>query len=132
MAITADVLNKDSLLAAKEQILEHFGRIDFLINGAGGNHPNAITEKEYYEANSTGLSFFDLQENGFSDVFSLNFTGTFLACQVFGEALLQAESPAIINISSMSAYTPLTKIPAYSAAKAAINNFTRLDGCSLC
>ncbi|WP_342574173.1 SDR family oxidoreductase [Solibacillus sp. FSL K6-1781] len=124
VAITADVLNKDSLLAAKEQILEHFGRIDFLINGAGGNHPNAITEKEYYEANSTGLSFFDLQENGFSDVFSLNFTGTFLACQVFGEALLQAESPAIINISSMSAYTPLTKIPAYSAAKAAINNFT--------
>ncbi|MEK4533347.1 MAG: SDR family oxidoreductase [Solibacillus sp.] len=124
VAITADVLNKDSLLAAKEQILEQFGRIDFLINGAGGNHPDAITEKEYYEANSTGLSFFDLQENGFSDVFSLNFTGTFLACQVFGEALLQAESPAIINISSMSAYTPLTKIPAYSAAKAAINNFT--------
>lgn len=124
VAITADVLNKDSLLAAKEQILEQFGRIDFLINGAGGNHPDAITEKEYYEANSTGLSFFDLQENGFSDVFSLNFTGTFLACQVFGEALLQAENPAIINISSMSAYTPLTKIPAYSAAKAAINNFT--------
>lgn len=124
VAITADVLNKDSLLEAKEQILEQFGRIDFLINGAGGNHPNAITEKEYYEANSTGLSFFDLQENGFSDVFSLNFTGTFLACQVFGEALLQAENPAIINISSMSAYTPLTKIPAYSAAKAAINNFT--------
>ncbi|MCM3723389.1 SDR family oxidoreductase [Solibacillus isronensis] len=124
VAITADVLNKDSLLAAKEQILEHFGRIDFLINGAGGNHPDAITEKEYYEENSTGLSFFDLQENGFSDVFSLNFTGTFLACQVFGEALLQAENPAIINISSMSAYTPLTKIPAYSAAKAAINNFT--------
>ncbi|MFY0744231.1 SDR family oxidoreductase [Solibacillus silvestris] len=124
VAITADVLNKDSLIEAKEQILEQFGRIDFLINGAGGNHPDAITEKEYYEANSTGLSFFDLQENGFSDVFSLNFTGTFLACQVFGEALLQAESPAIINISSMSAYTPLTKIPAYSAAKAAINNFT--------
>jgi len=124
VAITADVLNKDSLLAAKEQILEQFGRIDFLINGAGGNHPDAITEKEYYEANSTGLSFFDLQENGFSDVFSLNFTGTFLACQVFGDALLQAENPAIINISSMSAYTPLTKIPAYSAAKAAINNFT--------
>ncbi|MER1989668.1 SDR family oxidoreductase [Solibacillus isronensis] len=124
VAITADVLNKDSLFAAKEQILEQFGRIDFLINGAGGNHPDAITEKEYYEANSTGLSFFDLQENGFSDVFSLNFTGTFLACQVFGEALLQAENPAIINISSMSAYTPLTKIPAYSAAKAAINNFT--------
>lgn len=124
VAITADVLNKDSLLAAKEHILKKFGRIDFLINGAGGNHPDAITEKEYYEANSTGLSFFDLQENGFSDVFSLNFTGTFLACQVFGEALLQAENPAIINISSMSAYTPLTKIPAYSAAKAAINNFT--------
>ena len=97
MAITADVLNKDSLLAAKEQILKHFGRIDFLINDAGGNHPDAITEKEYYEENSTGLSFFDLQENGFSDVFSLNFTGTFLACQVFGEVLLQAENPAIIG-----------------------------------
>lgn len=124
LAVTADVLNKDSLIAAKEQILEQFGRIDFLINGAGGNHPDVITEKEYFDANSTGLSFFDLQENGFSDVFSLNFTGTFLACQVFGEALLQTENPAIINISSMSAYTPLTKIPAYSAAKAAINNFT--------
>lgn len=124
IGVVANVLKKDSLIEAKQQILEKFGQIDFLINGAGGNHPAAITDEEYYDANSDSLSFFDLQEKGFSDVFSLNFTGTFLACQVFGEALLQSDMPSIINISSMSAYTPLTKIPAYSAAKAGINNFT--------
>ncbi|EJL39098.1 dehydrogenase of unknown specificity, short-chain alcohol dehydrogenase [Brevibacillus sp. CF112] len=124
IAIAADVLDKASLVAAREQILAAYGRVDMLINGAGGNHPDAITAAETYEEEADGKSFFDLEESGFSQVFSSNFTGTFLASQVFGRALLQAEAPVIINVSSMSAYSPMTKVPAYSAAKASINNFT--------
>ncbi|WP_419959035.1 SDR family oxidoreductase [Psychrobacillus sp. BM2] len=124
IAIETDVLNRESLVRAKKTVLAQFGRVDILINGAGGNHPDAITGPEKYEEDAAGKSFFDLDENGFSDVFSLNFTGTFLPSQVFGKELLKAESPTIINISSMSSYAPLTKIPAYSAAKASINNFT--------
>lgn len=124
IAIAADVLDKASLVAAREQILAAYGRVDMLINGAGGNHPDAITAAETYEEGGDGKSFFDLEESGFSQVFSSNFTGTFLASQVFGRALLQAEAPVIINVSSMSAYSPMTKVPAYSAAKASINNFT--------
>ncbi|MED2974399.1 SDR family oxidoreductase [Fictibacillus sp. B-59209] len=124
LSVSADVLNRESLEKAKEEILEWFGSIDLLINGAGGNHPDAITDFETYDEEASGKSFFDMDENGFSNVFSTNFTGTFLASQVFGKALLQAESPAVINISSMSAYSPMTKVPAYSAAKASINNFT--------
>lgn len=123
MGVIANVLDKNSLIEAKHQIIEKFGQIDFLINGAGGNHSDAITSNEFYTSTST-TSFFDLKEQGFSHVLDLNFTGTFLTCQVFGEELLHSENPTIINISSMSAYTPLTKIPAYSAAKASINNFT--------
>lgn len=125
IALSADVLDRASLEQAKQQILEKFGRIDLLINGAGGNHPDAITGPETFDEESAGQSFFELDESGFSSVFSLNFTGTFLACQVFGTELLKSDSPAIINLSSMSAYAPLTKIPAYSAAKASINNFTQ-------
>ncbi|AUD13116.1 MULTISPECIES: SDR family oxidoreductase [unclassified Planococcus (in: firmicutes)] len=125
LALPVDVLDRDSLEEAKQQILEKFGRIDLLVNGAGGNHPDAITAPETYDEKAVGQSFFDLDERGFSSVFSLNFTGTFLACQVFGQELLKSESPAIINLSSMSAYAPLTKIPAYSAAKASINSFTQ-------
>lgn len=124
IAIETDVLNRESLEHAKETILQQFGRIDILINGAGGNHSDAITGPEKFVENAEGKSFFDLDENGFSNVFSLNFTGTFLPSQVFGKELLKAEAPVIVNISSMSAYAPLTKIPAYSAAKASINNFT--------
>lgn len=124
IAISVDVLDKSSLLAAREEILQKFGKINILINGAGGNHPDAITANEESIEDVAGNSFFELSEQGFSNVFSLNFTGTFLACQVFGEVMLQAEAPTIINVSSMSGYTPLTKVPAYSAAKAAINNFT--------
>ena len=122
--VVANVLDKESLIKAKKQILAEFGQIDFLINGAGGNHPDGITDKEYFNSNMEGTSFFDLQEEGFSNVFDLNFIGTFLPCKVFGEALLQSDMPSIINISSMSAFTPLTKVAAYSAAKASINNFT--------
>ncbi|MFJ7698425.1 SDR family oxidoreductase [Lysinibacillus fusiformis] len=119
-----DVLNKESLIAARQSILQQYGQIDVLINGAGGNHPDAITGDEVYQETTTTPNFFDLTPSGFESVFSNNFTGTFLAAQVFGEALLKTKG-TIINISSMSSYAPMTKVPAYSAAKAAINNFTQ-------
>ncbi|MGE7601627.1 SDR family oxidoreductase [Peribacillus sp. NPDC097675] len=124
ISIATDVLDRSSLESAREEIKKLFGRVDLLINGAGGNHPDAITAPERYGEETEGKSFFDLDENGFSRVFDSNFIGTFLASQVFGKDLLQAESPAIVNISSMSSYSPMTKVPAYSAAKASINNFT--------
>ncbi|MFL1998071.1 SDR family oxidoreductase [Lysinibacillus irui] len=121
---TVDVLNKESLIAARQAILQRYGQIDVLINGAGGNHPDAITADEVYKEESITPNFFELTSNGFESVFSNNFTGTFIASQVFGEALLKTKG-TIINISSMSSYSPMTKVPAYSAAKAAINNFTQ-------
>jgi NAD(P)-dependent dehydrogenase (short-subunit alcohol dehydrogenase family) len=124
IAAAADVLDRSSLESAKEEVLKSFGRVDILINGAGGNHPDAITAAETFDPESSGKTFFDMDEKGFSQVFASNFTGTFLASQVFGRELLKQESPIIINISSMSAYSPMTKVPAYSAAKSAINNFT--------
>jgi NAD(P)-dependent dehydrogenase (short-subunit alcohol dehydrogenase family) len=124
ISIAADVLDRASLENARGKIIEAFGRVDLLINGAGGNHPDAITAPEKYGEEAVGKSFFDLDENGFSQVFASNFTGTFLASQVFGKELLQVEAPVIVNVSSMSAYAPMTKVPAYSAAKASINNFT--------
>ncbi|MFE6166778.1 SDR family oxidoreductase [Viridibacillus arvi] len=125
ISVVTDVLSRGELVQAKEQVLKQFGRIDLLINGAGGNDDDAITSTEIYEEETEGKSFFDLKEEGFYKVFSSNFTGSFLASQVFGEVLLKSESPSIINISSMSAYSPMTKVPAYSAAKASINNFTQ-------
>ncbi|MBM4761651.1 SDR family oxidoreductase [Bacillus sp. B15-48] len=124
IAVAADVLDRSSLEKAKETVLEAFGHIDILINGAGGNHPDAITAVETYNEGPSEKSFFDMDETGFSQVFATNFTGTFLTSQVFGDELLKQEHPVIINISSMSSYSPMTKVPAYSAAKAAINNFT--------
>ncbi|MDN7242966.1 SDR family oxidoreductase [Planococcus sp. N028] len=124
LALQANVLDRTDLEKAKEAILNEFGKIDILINGAGGNHADAITGPELHDELAEGKSFFELEESGFSNVFSLNFTGTFLTCQVFGKELLKSEAPAIVNLSSMSSYAPLTKIPAYSAAKASINNFT--------
>lgn len=124
IAVAADVLDQNSLEAAKAAVVEAFGRVDILINGAGGNHPDAITAVETYEEDSTEKSFFDMDASGFSKVFDTNFIGTFLTCQVFGKELLKHDAPVIINVSSMSAYSPMTKVPAYSAAKSAINNFT--------
>lgn len=124
IAVAADVLDQHSLEGAKATIVEAFGRVDILINGAGGNHPDAITAVETYEEDSTEKSFFDMDASGFSKVFDTNFIGTFLTCQVFGKELLKQDAPVIINVSSMSAYSPMTKVPAYSAAKSAINNFT--------
>lgn len=124
ISVKADVLDKSSMEKAREEILGTFGQVDFLINGAGGNHSDAVTDTETYQGEDTGKSFFHLDENGFSKVFATNFTGSFISSQVFGKDLLQAKAPSILNISSMSAYAPMTKVPAYSAAKSSINNFT--------
>ncbi|MGP4064164.1 SDR family oxidoreductase [Oceanobacillus sp. M65] len=123
IAIGANVLEEDALLEAKQEVLSKFGKIDILINGAGGNHEDAITSEEKHSQDAK-KSFFDLKAEGFTSVFDRNFKGSFLAAKVFGEALLEQQGSSIINISSMSAYAPMTKVPAYSAAKAAINNFT--------
>lgn len=112
-----NVLDRDSLREAVKSIKEHWGRIDVLINGAGGNSPDATTSEDQ--------SFFDLPEEGVKHVFNLNFLGTFLASQVFGEEFANQGRGNILNVSSMNAFTPLTKIPAYSAAKAAVSNFTQ-------
>lgn len=124
IAVAADILDRSSLERAKNSVIDAFGKVDILINGAGGNHPDAITDVETFTEGPCQKSFFELEETGFNKVFSSNFTGTFAACQVFGKELLKQDSPVIINISSMSSYSPMTKVPAYSAAKSAINNFT--------
>ncbi len=117
LTIKTDVLDKESLEAAADKIKNRWGQIDVLINGAGGNSPKATTGEDQ--------SFFDLPEEGVQQVFNLNFLGTFLASQVFGEVFVEQGEGIILNISSMNAFTPLTKIPAYSAAKAAVSNFTQ-------
>ena len=124
----ANVLNKESLQAAHEAILADFGPCDILINGAGGNNPRATTDKEYFELGDIDAdtkSFFDLEQSGVEFVFNLNFIGTLLPTQEFAKDMVVKEKANILNIASMNAYTPLTKIPAYSGAKAAITNFTQ-------
>lgn len=122
----ANVLEKDSLEEVHKAVLSDFGPCDILINGAGGNNPKATTDNEYqHEAKEDGKSFFDLDSAGVDFVFKLNFQGTLLPTQVFAKDLVEKKSGCILNISSMNAYTPLTKIPAYSAAKAGISNFTQ-------
>ena len=124
----ANVLDKESLKEAHDKILADFGTCDILINGAGGNNPRATTDKEYFEAGDIDAdtkSFFDLEQSGVEFVFNLNFIGTLLPTQEFAKDMVEKEGCNILNISSMNAYTPLTKIPAYSGAKAAISNFTQ-------
>lgn len=124
----ANVLDKESLAECHAQILKDFGKCDILINGAGGNNPRATTDKEYYEAGDIDAdtkSFFDLEQSGVEFVFNLNFIGTLLPTQEFARDMVDKADCNILNISSMNAYTPLTKIPAYSGAKAAISNFTQ-------
>jgi NAD(P)-dependent dehydrogenase (short-subunit alcohol dehydrogenase family) len=118
------------LKAAKERINKQFGACDILINAAGGNHPKGTTSNGYFfegDLNSGEelQTFFDLSEDGVQFVFNLNFLGTFLASQTFAKDLIKKSSGTIINISSMNSFIPLTKIPAYSAAKAAVSNFTK-------
>lgn len=125
---TASVLERAELEAALQKILKDFSRIDILINGAGGNNPRATTAKEYYESgdevNTDIKTFFNLDKGDFSFVFDLNILGTLLPTQVFSPEIIKAGG-SILNISSMNAFTPLTKIPAYSGAKAAVSNFTK-------
>lgn len=124
----ANVLKKDSLIACHEEILKDFGSCDILINGAGGNNPKATTDNEYAEMDDDlkdMKTFFDLDEAGVEFVFNLNFIGTLLPSQVFAKDMVGKKGCSILNISSMNAYTPLTKIPAYSGAKSAVSNFTK-------
>lgn len=123
----ADVLDRNSLESVEAEIVEKIGPVDFLINGAGGNAPSATTKVE--ELNDENIdrledSFFGLEMEGFNKVFDLNFTGTLLPTMVFAKSMVKRQMGVILNISSMNAYKPLTKIPAYSAAKSSINNFT--------
>ena len=122
----ANVLEPESLEAVHQAVLKDLGKCDILVNGAGGNNPRATTDNEYqHEAKEGGKSFFDLEPNGVDFVFKLNFQGTLLPTQIFAKDMVENESGCILNVSSMNAYTPLTKIPAYSAAKAGISNFTQ-------
>lgn len=122
----ANVLDKEALEAVKAQIDSDLGPTDILVNGAGGNSPKATSDNEFHEADLADdvKTFFDLDEEGISFVFNLNFLGTLLPTQVFAKDMVGREGANIINVSSMNAFTPLTKIPAYSGAKAAISNFT--------
>ncbi len=127
-AYSCNVLNKEICEKVASDILTDFGPCDILINGAGGNNPKATTDKEYFELGDIDAetkSFFDLDTEGVGFVFNLNFLGTLIPTQAFAKQMVGREGCNIINISSMNAYTPLTKIPAYSGAKAAISNFTQ-------
>ncbi len=117
MVIYGDVLSREPLEKAAAAIEAEFGQIDMLINAAGGNHPKATTSAE--------ASFFDLPDEALRFVFNLNIVGTILPCQVFGRLMADAGEGIILNVSSMSAFTPLTRIPGYSAAKAGVSNFTQ-------
>jgi NAD(P)-dependent dehydrogenase (short-subunit alcohol dehydrogenase family) len=128
MGVSASVLDKTSLETAKKEIHEKFGSIDILINGAGGNSPEATTKLEKMDGTADENieeTFFGLQIEGIDKVFDLNFKGTLIPTMVFATDLVKKKSGVIINISSMNSFRPLTKIAAYSAAKAAVNNFTQ-------
>ena len=133
VAVKANVLEKASMEEAREAVVKAFGTCDILINGAGGNNPKGSTSKDYLEAdeldNDSEISgiktFFDLDPAGVSFVFNLNFLGTLIPTQVFAKDMAQKTGCSIINISSMNAFRPLTRIPAYSGAKAAVSNFTQ-------
>lgn len=124
MALQADVLDKKSLITSAQTIVETFGKVDILINGAGGAKKEATT--------SPDLPFFDLPEDAVRWVFDLNFLGTFFACQVFGRHMVERDHGCILNIASMAADRPLTRSVAYSAAKAAVVNFTQWLAVHLC
>lgn len=131
IGVKANVLEKDSLQEAKKQVNNIYGNVDILINGAGGNHPLGTTSNPFFQMedlkNTTEgfKSFFDLDPKGIEFTFNLNFLGTLIPTQVFAVDMVGRKGCSVLNISSMNAYTPLTKIPAYSGAKAAISNFTQ-------
>ncbi len=129
MAVRVNVLEPASVEEAHRAVLEAYGRCDILVNGAGGNNPRATTDDEFFDeavfAAADKKSFFDLDPAGFDFVFGLNLKGTLLPTQAFARDMMEKRGGVILNISSMNAFTPLTKIPAYSAAKAAVSNFTK-------
>lgn len=128
IAVSANVLDKTSLEVARKYIHDKFGTVDILVNGAGGNSPSATTKVEKMEGTENENpedTFFGLQIEGFDKVFDLNFKGTLIPSMVFATDMVKKKSGVIINISSMNSYRPLTKIAAYSASKAAVNNFTQ-------
>lgn len=131
IGVEANVIDKSSIKKAHDIVLKKLGPCDILLNGAGGNHPMGTTTKEYlYEGDLDNdvdnlITLFNIEEEGIRYVFDLNFMGTFLPSQEFSKDMVGREGCTIINISSMNAYTPLTKIPAYSGAKAAVSNFTQ-------
>jgi len=131
IGVAANVLEKDSLIAAKKKVNDQLGSCDILINGAGGNHPLGTTsnphlfEKDLLNKEDGFKTFFDLDPEGIKFVFDLNFIGTLLPTQVFAKDMVGKQGCSVLNISSMNAFTPLTKIPAYSGAKAAVSNFTQ-------
>lgn len=126
-AYKVNVLDKDNLEEVRQAVLADFGPTDILINGAGGNNPKATTDNEFHQTNlpEDTKTFFDLDQSGIEFVFNLNYLGTLLPTQVFAQDMVGRKGANIVNISSMNAFTPLTKIPAYSGAKAAISNFTQ-------
>ena len=127
-AYKCNVLDKAACYEVADEVKKDFGPCDILVNGAGGNNPKATTDKEYFELGDIDAdtkSFFDLESDGIGFVFNLNFLGTLIPTQAFARQMVGREGCNILNISSMNAYTPLTKIPAYSGAKAAISNFTQ-------
>ena len=127
-AYACNVLEKETCYAVADAVEADFGKCDILVNGAGGNNPKATTDKEYFELGDIDAetkSFFDLDTAGVGFVFNLNVLGTLIPTQAFARQMVGREGCSIMNISSMNAYTPLTKIPAYSGAKAAISNFTQ-------
>ncbi|MEQ8337014.1 MAG: SDR family oxidoreductase [Cyclobacteriaceae bacterium] len=129
IGVAANVLEKEALEIARKEVEDHFGTCDILLNGAGGNHPKGTTTKEFFEEDqlldNEITSFFDLDPKGIEFVFNLNFLGTLIPTQVFSKGMIGKKDACIVNISSMNAFTPLTKIPAYSGAKAAVSNFTQ-------
>jgi NAD(P)-dependent dehydrogenase (short-subunit alcohol dehydrogenase family) len=126
MAVSADVLSRPALEKARDIIEEKWGPVSILINGAGGNNPKATTDDEQYHQAATDVKdFFKLDYEGIRFVFDLNFLGTLLPTQVFAKQMVGMPGACIINVSSMGAYLPLTKVMAYSGAKAAVSNFTQ-------
>jgi len=131
MGVACNVLERDSLEAAEREVRAAYGPVDILVNGAGGNHPKGTTSREFLEkadleaSAADVVTFYDLDPDGISFVFNLNVLGTLLPTQVFTRAMAERGTGVVINISSMNAFTPLTKIPAYSAAKAAVSNITQ-------
>jgi len=131
LGFTCNVLEKAGLEATREHVEQAFGPVDILVNGAGGNHPKGTTSMEFLKAEDLEetrddvKTFYDLDPEGIQFVVNLNFLGTLLSCQAFTRGMVAKQRGTVINISSMNAFTPLTKIPAYSAAKAAVSNFTQ-------